>query len=132
MLEGTWNHSSSETGSITIASSGQPITHTPQPMHLSRSTTDAPGTGSGSRPRGGRDDAGQALRALGDGVHRAALDAGAAGRARLGIDDGAVVRLSAGPSDTPASFWPWKIPQQQEQQLHVPMNCGASANMVKP
>ena len=48
MLEGTWNHSASETGSITIASVGHPITQTPQPMHLFRSTTDLPGSSSGT------------------------------------------------------------------------------------
>ena len=30
MLDGRWNHSSSETGSITIASVGREITQTPQ------------------------------------------------------------------------------------------------------
>ena len=93
MLDGTWNHSSSETGSITIASGTHPITHTPQPMHLSRSTTDLPGSVSGTRLAGGRDDGRHPLRSLGNGVHRAAEDAGAARGARLGIDDRAVVGL---------------------------------------
>ena len=40
MLLGTWNHSSADTGTISIASDAQPITQTPQPMHLARSTFD--------------------------------------------------------------------------------------------
>ena len=52
---GTWNHSSSETGSIPIASVGHPITQTPQPMHLSRSTTDLPGSSSTAWPEAAAD-----------------------------------------------------------------------------
>src|ERR1039457_5227670 len=40
MLDGTWNHSSADTGSMSIASVVHPITHTPHPMHFARSTLD--------------------------------------------------------------------------------------------
>ncbi len=52
MLDGAWNHSSSETGSIMIAASGQLVTQTAQPMHLSRPTSDLPGRFSGDTPHG--------------------------------------------------------------------------------